>query len=61
MENGIRYRLEDHQRRLENLERFEVGVMVNRLENLEKRVDAMYKAAVSLTIAIVLATIGGHA
>jgi len=37
--NGIRFKLDDHDRRIERLERFEPAVMIRRMDDLDKKLD----------------------
>lgn len=55
--NGPKWRVEDQERRISKLEGYNPAEITFRLTLLEKRVDAMTKAAWSVAGAIVLAAI----
>lgn len=42
--NDTRWKVVDHERRIANLERFDIAVIVNKIETLQKRVDGMTRA-----------------
>ena len=55
--NSRNWRLDDHERRIGNIERLELAVVVNRLASVEKRVDSMTKALWAVAGAIIIAVI----
>lgn len=48
-ENGIRWQVKDHGRRIDTLERYDLGVIDNRLKNVESEIHDIKKAQVAQT------------
>jgi hypothetical protein len=68
--NGLRWRVDDHDRRIGKLENYDIGVLANEVKSLERRMDGMTKAAwavagsvlvavVSFALAVASGVIGG--
>ena len=50
--NGIRWQIQDLDRRIANIERAEVAVIANRLAGVERRLDGLTKAAWTIALAL---------
>lgn len=55
--NGTRWQVTDHERRITKLEHFDLAVIVERISNLDKRVDAMTKAMWAVAGSLIVAVI----
>ena len=55
--NGTQWQMRDHERRIGNLERLELSVLVNRVTNVEKRVDGLTKALWATAGALLVAAV----
>ena len=51
-QNGLRWQIQDLDRRIANIERAEVAVIANRLAGVERRLDGLTKAAWTIALAL---------